>query len=116
MASSGWLMVRASHVQRKNVSDVTTNGDGAHVVSEGRLAIELNSGILLVLERDDWETDLHDAPRKLQINLMNGYRIRFFNIHSKHLNYFGAHLHHFRRPITPCWNHSGPKVHMCPVL
>ena len=85
------ILVQASHIQRKLVSDTNTVGDGTHFVDNGLVAIETNTAIALILEQEDFDRYQHAAPRKLKIDLsMAGYQISFTKIYSSHYRHFGA--------------------------
>ena len=91
MAQQGWLMIQASHIQRKSTRD-NSPGDGEHLVGEGRIVLENPGTHLLILEEDNWIADNFDATPKMSIDLSLGYSVRFVKTYSSHGNHIGAKM------------------------
>ena len=85
------ILLIAPTIQQKNVNDPHDDGDGMHVVDDGIVAIEVSTGIALIMERSDWEEYQHNAPRKLKIDLRK-YQIRLFKTHSSYNRYTGVSM------------------------
>ena len=85
---TGWVMLKASYIQRKPVNDERICGDSQHVVDDGWIVLKKVTGIILILEESDLQKNHFQAKRKMKIELLSApYEILFVKLRSRRRNY-----------------------------
>ena len=98
------VLVSAPHIQRKYVNNMTTVGNGAHLVNNRLVAIETTTGIALIFDQLEWELHRHQARRILRIDLLQ-HKVIFVRTHSLRLHHFGASI-----KIVGTFNRERPEM------